>query len=322
MLEYRHMMTFLAVAALLALFYALGRSADIVVERLRGLAKRLGIGVGLLGFILGAFTTLPEMAIAVNAVALGMPAVSYGNLIGGIPVILGLVLGLNLVLNRRVEIERRDAAILSFIAAYLLLPLLLGRDGRLDLFDGAGLIVGYALLIVGFFWGNGRLPAITVDVSSVGERRREILVVALGALAVIVTSDLIVRLTEYLLGLYPVVPAFLVGLLLFALGTNLPEISVAISSWRRGVGDLSVHHLFGSAMANVLLLGLLAFLKPLQTGEGSSYRGLIAAYVILLGTLAVFSWTGRRLTRVEGAALLALYAAFFVSQAVLAGWAR
>ncbi len=276
----------------------------------------------MLGFILGVFTTLPEVAIAVNAVVLGVPAVSFGNLIGGIPVILGLVLGINLVLNRKVEIDRRDAATLSFIAAYLLLPLLLGRDGRLDAFDGAGLIAGYALLIVGFFWRDSRMPAITVDISTSGERRRDVLTVALGAIAVVVSSDLIVRLTEYLLGIYPIVPAFLVGLLLFAVGTNLPEISVAISSWRRGAGDLSVHHLFGSAMANILLIGFLAFLKPLAIATGAGYLGLIAAYVILLGALAVFSWTGRQLTRAEGAVLLALYGAFFISQAVLAGAAR
>ena len=309
-------MTLLLIIPILALFYVLGRAADEVVGRLRTLAGHLGVGVGFLGLLLGIFTTLPEMAIAVNAMARNMDNISYGNLIGGIPVLLGLILGLSAVFNRSIDTKGNNIQMLSFMSAFILLPLVLSLDGSLGLVDGLAILACYGFLLTGLFWRRrGPLEgAVHIDISSGRKVRRAIIAAVVGAIVVIVSSDITVRMTEIVLNEYPVLPKVTVGLLIFALGTNLPEITVAFSAWRRGASEMSISHMFGSAMTNVMILGLLAAVRPQAVSVGPAFHFTLAVFAVLLFAVMVFQATDRKLTWREGIGLIGIYVMFVFSQ--------
>ncbi len=108
-----------------------------------------------------------------------------------------------------------------------------------------------------------------------------------------------------------------VGLVIFSIGTNLPEISIALASWRKKSSELSLSHLVSSSFTNVLLLGLLASFNTINFQVNISYW-LVAIFMFLLLILfSIFYYTGKKLSRNEGFILVFIYLLFLVSSIVL-----
>ena len=303
------------IAALFIAFFLLGKAADIVVVHIRHIGERLGIGTVFLGLLLGLFTTLPEFALAINAFANGVEELSFGNLVGGIPVLLGLILGLGAVLNRKINTKEMNGST-PFMLAFLLLPLLLGLDGRVGMVDGVVLILFYLLLGYALYAWNRRVFGRHIYFRPHRFAATDFFLVIGGIILVLLISNGIIRITLELLALFQI-PAFLVGVLLFAIGTNLPELSVTIRAWRRGASDLSMSHLLGSAMANGLLIGILAFIHVIPVTVNTAYVGLAVTTAFLLGLLFLFGRTDNRLSRREGFALVGGYLLVVASQALI-----
>jgi len=98
-----------------------------------------------------------------------------------------------------------------------------------------------------------------------------------------------------------------IGLTLVAVGTSLPELSVSVIAALRRHADVAVGNILGSNIFNLLgILGLSALMQPLPIHR----RILQFDQWVLLGTslvLLLFLYTGKRLSRAEGAVLLAGY---------------
>ena len=97
------------------LFYILSGAADYVVSKITEVAERFKINILSLGMALGVLTTLPEFFVGVNSMASDIPTLSFGNLMGGIIVILCLVVGFSLVLNRRIKTDGKNSGVLPII---------------------------------------------------------------------------------------------------------------------------------------------------------------------------------------------------------------
>jgi cation:H+ antiporter len=298
--------------ALFVLFYVLGKAADSVVLRLRVIAERIGIGVFFLGIILGLLTSLPELTVGLTALANGVPDLSVGNLWGGVIVLFGLILGGSLVLNRKQAIDGKASSILPLLA-YSFLPLLLSLDGSLSFGEGFVLVVGY-LFLVWYLYTKHRQGERTARLPV---RSREVahqLVSALAWLAVVVVSaGLIVRLARLLLEALGVSP-LVIGLLVFSLGTNLPELIVTIRSWVRHIRELSYATLVGSAIANAFIIGLFALIRPIPITLDPFFYVTFAAMALLFVALFYFYEHKRTLTENEGFVLITIYLCFVAAQ--------
>lgn len=293
-------------------FYFLGKAADLVVVNVKKLGQRLRIKVFFLGILLGFFTSFPEFGIALNAIAENAVSISLGNLLGGILVLFGLVLGGSIILNRRIH---TDGNILHFlpISLYILLPVLLGLKGELGYPDGLALIAGYLILLDYLYIRNKNRPRAQHEGKMRNHVFPELLLIAAGLVGVLFISNFIVRFTLQLLQGFQI-PVFVVGLLVFSLGTNLPEIIIVFRSWERHITDLSLSNLFGSVAANVLIIGLIALMRSVPVDLTFSYYVYAAVMVLLLGLLTVFYRTGRAFERREGIALVAVYVLFLIVQ--------
>lgn len=109
----------------------------------------------------------------------------------------------------------------------------------------------------------------------------------------------------------------MLGLTVIAIGTALPELIGSVVAAARGHAALAIGSVIGSNLLNVfLVLGVTAFLHPIRLGERMHLVDLIGLVAItLLGVLMLRG--SRRLTRIEGAILVAAYVAFVVCTAVL-----
>lgn len=296
-------------------FYLLGKSADLVVENIKRISQTLGFSLAVLGIILGFFTTLPELGVGINALIFNYGNLSLGNLLGGLPVIFCLVLGLSAVLNRKIITEGDFKKVLPGLF-YIFLPFILLLNGRLGFLEGVLLVVFYFLATLFLYRNNHAAPGFRIAVTDKSKLIKEIKYIILGVLGVLILSDIIVRLMIGILKDYPL-PPFLIGALVFSIGTNLPEIIIAVQSWKKHAAELSVNHLLGSSMANILLVGFFASLKPFIRAVDVNFLFLAFFVLFVLILFVVFYRTKKILSAAEGYILLFLYIIFFLIQSWL-----
>jgi cation:H+ antiporter len=109
----------------------------------------------------------------------------------------------------------------------------------------------------------------------------------------------------------------LTGLIVVAIATALPEAVAAVQAARRGQGDLVVGHVIGSSVFNLLIVvGGMAALRDLPIPASFVRFELPAA---LAASLLLYPMLRRdlRISRGEGALLLAAFAAWAVFEILL-----
>ncbi len=302
---------------LLALFGVLGFTADLAVTHIRSVALALRMRLFTVGIILGIVTTLPEFSVGINATLEQASTLSVGNIMGGIVVVFGLILGTSLMLNRSIETDHNLKSLLPS-SLIILSPFIFGLDGKFGTFDGVMMILLYVSLIF-YLYHLNRSPLVggiaLIDKKKTGKS----LLIALGCLIVVMlASHWIIQLTMLLLEKVAI-SKLMIGLLLFSIGTNLPEITITFTSWRRKAADLSLSHLVASAFTNILVLGILAILNPITFTIGPVYYALVFFISLIIILFIIFAHSDRRLSRLEGGILLFVYVLFVATNIFLAG---
>jgi len=300
------------ILALIALFYLLGKAADAVVVNVRNIGERLGVNIFFLGLILGFLTSLPELSVGINAISEGVPRISLGNLFGGILVLFGLILGVSVVINRKIKTDGDIQGVFQLLL-FIVFPFLLGLDGSISWIEGIGIIVAYFLLLAHLYRKNNHLEKTERITVHKRDLLKNVFFVIAGIVFVIVISNIIIRMTLSLLESFGI-PPFITGLLFFSIGTNLPEIIVTIRSWKRHIKELSVSNLLGSGIANAMIVGILAVMKTLPVELDLSYLMTIGVTLFLMWFFLKFYKTGNAFVRREGVALIGIYGFFVLTQ--------
>lgn len=295
------------------LFYLLGKTAEIFVSDISIISRKMGIPLVFFGLILGFFTSFPELGIAINAFASNVQDISMGNLLGGPLVMLGLIFGVSAILNKRVHTDGRFRTIVPF-GMYTLLPFIFGMDGLITRLEGAVLVVGYIVLVCFIYV---RQKKHSDEQRSVSFREKivlkEIFRILIAVVCILVLSNLIVWFAEGVLKEFHL-QGFIFGIILFAIGTNLPEIMIMIHSWKKGIKELSLNHLIGSVIVDFLIIGVFAFLRPISFTAGPGYVNGMLFTVLLILTFVYFYKTDKEFTRLEGSLLFSLYGVFLLSE--------
>ncbi len=302
---------------LVVLFYLLGRVADIVVASVRRVSAVFRVHVFFLGMLLGVVTSLPEFAIGVNALIDGVPEVALGNLMGGVLVLIGLLIGSSILMNRSIKTDGAISHIVP-ILAYLFLPFVFTLDGHVSVFDGLLMMLWYGW-VMWYFFDVHHIAAIDPSVRPVINKQfpKDCLSLAVGMVVILLISNTIMRLSELALAQFNL-SGFAVGFIVFALGTNVPELSIVIRSWKTKTKELTISPLIGSALANPFLIGFFAFLKPFTVTKNLFYYDFFLFSLLLFIAFGLFYRSGKKFTRTEGAILVAIYGCFFISEVILA----
>lgn len=297
--------------SLFILFHFLGKATDLIISHIKIIGERFGVRIFFLGLLLGFLTSLPELTIGLNAIFKGVQGVSLGDLLGGFIVILGLILGLSLILNRKIVTDGKVASFLP-ILVYLSFPFILGLDNKFSRVDGAIMLAAYVFLVHHLYLQNRNEKSASIQVPK-KIFLKELYKVILGALLIAVISNLIIRLTLVLIGNLDI-SIFALGAVLFAIGTNMPEVTITIRSWRKHIKELSISNLIGSAIANPAIIGIFALIKPIIFKTDLSFYFLMTFTFILFAFLLRFYETGKNFSRKEGMALAGIYFLFLASQ--------
>jgi cation:H+ antiporter len=298
--------------------------AELLVRGGAALASHLGVRpivVGLTVVALG--TSLPELAVGIDAVRQGSPGLAVGNIVGTNLVNMLFILGLSAAI-RPIAFERRTLRFdLPAMTAACLALWLLALDGSLSRADGAILCIGGGAYTAGIIWTSRRESApVRADYESHSERttlpgRWGLL---LRVLAVLAGLGLVLLGAEFLVdGAIRVarsleVSETIIGLTVIAIGTSAPELVTTLTSTVRGDRDIAVGNLLGSTVYNVaLILGITVLAAP---AEFQIPQEVVAADLLLLAVVAMITvpvlLSGHRMSRLEGGAFVATYLGYLV----------
>lgn len=290
-----------------------------VVRGAVGVARRLGLSELLIGLTLVGFgTSTPELMTSIDAALAGSPGIALGNVvgsnIGNILLILAAV-----VLIRPLSVNpaavRRDGLIV--IAASVALAALAVMFGELNRWVGAAFVLALAFYIVAA-WRLERRGGPAAELHEAESHTHDpapnalllSLLFAFAGLGLLVWgADLLVEgaiSTARVAGISESV----IGLTIVAIGTSLPELVATLAAALKGRSDVAFGNIIGSNLYNILgILGVTALIQPLTIPADIG----VVDWAVLIGSaglLLVFAATGRRLTRLEGAMLLAVYCGY------------
>jgi cation:H+ antiporter len=315
--------------ALLVGLAALVFGAELVVREGSALAARLQISPLVVGMtIVSLGTSLPELAIGLNAAQQGSGGLAVGNIIGTNLVNILLILGLS-ALIRPVPLEQRTLRVdLPAMTAAAILLFVLGRDGDLSTADGivlCGYGVGYLILMAVLARLESRsdatvgraspeAPAAPADGQQLPNRHAAIqsLLLLVGLAVIVVGSEYLVDGAVAIASDLGASDA-LIGLTVVAVGTSAPElVTTLVATLRGGDRSIALGNLIGSSVFNIaLILGPIVLIAPgsVPVPEELLALDLVLMLVTALVCVPVFL-TSRTLTRVEGGAFVLTYAAY------------
>lgn len=317
-----------ALIFLLLLFsFLLIKSADLVVVALRRISRSTHTGVFALSAILLAVgTSFPELFVGITSAIEQSPNLTLGVVFGSNIANITLVAGVAALLHGRVfvhgEFLKRDVFI-ALVAGVL--PIVLVLDGALSRVDGLILLAAYGAYASSFF--RGRYMEIAEEHKKESffyrflrrfnhidtKRAKEFGRLFVGIALLLFSADMMVRLSETL-AVSAGVPIFLIGLLVLAFGTSLPELAFSFRSLEDREPSMFFGNLLGSTIANSsLVIGATSVIAPIEIIAVGEYLIAIIAFVIVFLSFWLFIKSKHRLDRWEAFSLLGLYITFVVA---------
>lgn len=298
----------------------LALGGELLVRGAVGMAARLGISPLLAGLtIVGFGTSTPELATSVQAAMAGSPGIAIGNVVGSNIANILFILGLSamiLPLSVNPASFQRDSIALGGSALLATGAVLLGVIGPLP-----GVVLLAAL--TGYVWWAYKSESASHDAEAVRhEHEAEDRPVPPDTGPVVLAGLIVAGLAAAIFGAGWLVDGAIVlasaagvsqsviGLTVVAVGTSLPELIACIIAVIRKHEDVALGNIVGSNIYNLCgILGLTALIHPIEVPAE------IAAFDIwvMLGVTALLIVqlrSGWRLTRIEGALLVALYAGY------------
>jgi cation:H+ antiporter len=298
----------------IASFFVIWFGSGLIIQSVDRISKKLKLSSFAVSFfVLGLLTSVPETAVSFNAVSGGNPEIFVGVLLGGIVVLFLLIIPLLAILGKGIilnsQLGRRNLLLTLAVTAA---PGFMVLDQRVTNFEGLLLVAFYLLLFYIIQRKHGIFDRGQTEVLSLKAYSFiDLVKVAAGIGLVFVSSDYIVHQT-LAFSEYFQVPAFYISLIVLSLGTNLPELSLAIRAILSGKKDVAFGDYLGSAAANTLLFG---FFTLLNDGEVITVNNFFITFVFIaagLGLFYLFSKSERNISVKEGAILLSVYIIFVV----------
>ncbi|MBN1129695.1 MAG: sodium:calcium antiporter [Chitinispirillaceae bacterium] len=264
-----HLALLLVVIAVM--LFILTKGADLLVDEAVSLSLCWGVPKMLIGAtIVSIGTTIPETAVSVVAALQGKPGLALGNAVGSVICDTGLILGIaaliaplplpRAIINRQGWIQVGAGVIIVLLSIPYRSPLsAFTSGGHLSRWVGIlflGLLSAYILTSIRQVGKGGKESPLEKEMSpDIGRAGTGITLLKLTAgIALVILSSkmLIPAVAETAMRLH--IPQSVIGATIVAFGTSLPELMTAITSARKGHGELAVGNIIGADILNILFV--------------------------------------------------------------------
>lgn len=315
-------MTVLTVILFITGIAVLWLGSEIVVRNIGPVARFFGVKelvVTILG--VSVFSSLPELSVSAMAAARGQADLSIGNVIGSNFVTLTFVTALCALirpLNIHTEIKERESSWMILSTAMILV---LAADGLISRIDGIVLVLLYVPYIITVILDarkdKSESPGSVKP--SKGRFALALLLEAVGVAGVVLGATMALNNGEKI-GLALGIPPLVLGAILFAFGTSLPEMSIALSATFKKKAEISIGEVYASNIFTALaVLGICAMIAPMTIAD-KNILSFDIPFMILAGVVVqIFVTTGSRFNRLEAFAIMGLYVVFVLNHVIPGG---
>jgi cation:H+ antiporter len=296
------------ILALLSAIPLAALGGDAFLKGVLGISAWLRLPKLLVATTLAAFaTSSPELTVSSMAALAGKPEIGLGDALGSNVVNIALILGLALLfgsLSTRFAEIRRDFLLALSVPV---LTLFLALDGMLSRAEGALLLALFAAwLTLAARQAIAHRREVQANAQAIGQPLSTALYLIAGLACLILAGRLFVTGASGIavaLGVH----AYVIGALVVAIGTSLPELVTTLLARLRGHDDVGLGTLLGSNLFNGLaIVGVAAAIHPIQAPVGEIAAALVFG---VLSMLLILPRAGV-IPRWRGLALLTAYAAF------------
>ncbi len=281
------------------------------LKSILGAARHLRVPKAVVATTLAAFaTSSPELTVSSVAAFAGQPAIGLGDALGSNIVNIALVFGLALLFGT-IQTTRQDFGRNYLLAlAAPVLTFLLIRDGqimRTEAFVLLAVFAGWLTLTVRDALIQREQMAVVAQQAGDLSPGKSLVLGVLGLGALIAAGRLFVSGATGVASAFAI-DTFVIGVLVVAIGTSLPELVTVLLARLRGHDDVGVGTLIGSNLFNGLaIVGTAAAIHPITvplTEVALTLACGITALLLLLPNRA------GQITPARGVFLLVLYAGF------------
>ncbi|MFT4630373.1 MAG: cation:H+ antiporter [Dinoroseobacter sp.] len=316
----------MALGLIIAGFFLLMWSADLLVDNASELGQRLGVSSFLIGIVVIGFgTSAPEMFVSAVAALKDQGNLALGNALGSNITNIGLVLGLAALLRPlpvTATTARKDIPIVITVGA---IAIFLVSDGVLSHTDGfflLALLIGYLVWSARNSEGFGGEPSIEnlakdpheLDLSLLnhpkGKSTKTAVMWTIGSIILLMIASQMLVEGAVTIARSMGVSNLVIGLTIIAIGTSLPELAAAIAAARKGAHDMIIGNIIGSNVFNTL--GVLGLTGAIQTTKIDTTALARDFPIMLLFTIAMFLFANSKghFSRREGASMLTAYVVY------------
>lgn len=297
---------------------------EVLIRGAVAIATRLKIPPLVVGLTIVALgTSAPELTVSMGAALKGVPDIVIGNVVGSNIANILLVLGMAAVIvpvTASEKLIRRDGMILVTVTALLAG---LAVTGIVHSLVGVVMVLLFSAYTAYSYIMERDTGGAVVD-DTAGELASEeaaehtgvkpvlkiaVPVLLMGLVGIVIGADILVDAAVAIARTLGISEA-VIGLSLVAIGTSLPELTVAVIAAFRGHSDVALGNVIGSNISNVLvILGATAAIVPIPiSGQIAQFDvWLMLAATILLVPILVSGW---RLSRAEGSVFLIAYGVY------------
>ncbi|MBR6505578.1 calcium/sodium antiporter [Candidatus Saccharibacteria bacterium] len=322
----------LQVILLIVGFVILIKGADFLIDGASSTASHFKVSKLLIGLTIVAFGTgAPELAVSISSMFNGTSDMLLGNVIGSNILNVLLLLGIGATI-RPIRIKKdtitKELPLLLLISVVLVVLFFDSLNGlsvnTIDRTDGIICLCCFAIFLFYIIAMARRNRTGKKEVEKPKFKLSiSLLLVVLGLAGVVGGAELVVGSATNIATAFGV-PERIIALTVVAFGTSLPELITTIKSAKRGENELMVGNIIGSNIFNVcIVLGLPAAIFGTVTPDNGDMFGLVIDLIMVLVStvlLWAFAKSGRKISRAEGLALLAVflvYYGFLISNVVI-----
>ena len=296
------------------------KGGDWFVDGASALARRFHLPELLIGAtVVSIGTTLPEVMVSTMSALSGHGEIAYGNAIGSVICNAALIAAITIAVRPgKVDPKTLKMPVLFFFAAAAIYCVAAYGFGKFTRPMGFIMLAMFVAYIAANIHQMKNAPAEEhEEEEETMPLPRMLMLLVLGAVLIAMGANLLVdngTLIAQALG----VPESVIALTFVALGTSLPELVTAITSLIKGHSDLSLGNVVGANVFNLVLVsGGSVALAPFTGPQSATIFGMNSSLVLeipvmiaVMVLLTAPALVKGKLSRVQGVALLVIYAVF------------
>ncbi len=289
----------------------LTRSATFLVKSLTTIGRYHKIGEFAISFIFMAFaTSLPELIVSIMSVGTHSSELALGTLIGSNIAALTLIIGLATVYAKKIRIKsiikKKDILYMTGICIVLVFLMM---DGDLTRWDSGILFMIYGYYIYRLTTQEKQFE------SKVFEITKKDYISAVGyfitSITLLIASARILAWTVENIGAMLSIPITLIGIVIVALGTSLPELSFELTAVKEKHQDMVLGDIIGSVVTNsTLIIGIVGLLNPINNLDLKLINIGLFFLIFVALVIMYFVKNDGKLTTREGLAMIISYIVF------------